>query len=106
MLEQIISAVVAGLVSIIGVIVFWLCSRIRTKALQSEVNGLKQAFANSGKLYYVECENCHNRIYLSQAKIEVSEDNTVQDNASLLKEFKTVLDNAIEQFEKKNKMEE
>ena len=112
MLEQITTALIAGGVSVIGALVFWLCSRLRTKAMQNELNTIKQALSNSGKLYYVECPHCKQKIYLSQAKIEIAETAEIQsesesiNDTDLLKEFKTLLNNAINQFEKKTIMEE
>ena len=107
MLEQITTAVIAGAVSIIGTLVFWLCSRVRTKAMQDEISSIKQVMANSGKLYYVECPECHTRIILSRAKIGVADDNekkqdTLQD---VLQQFKSLLDEAVNKLapvEKKN----
>ena len=106
MLEQITTALIAGGVSVIGALVFWLCSRLRTKAMQNELNTIKQALSNSGKLYYVECPHCHNKIYLSQAKIEIAETAEIQSESQatdkdILSEFKMLLNDAINQFEEK-----
>lgn len=99
------SALIAGGVTLIGAVVFWLCSRIRQKAVQNDLNSIKQAMANSGRIYYVVCPECNTRVYLSQAKIGVADEDTEKQQRAkdeLLLEFKNVLDNVINQFEKKN----
>lgn len=101
------SALIAGGVTLIGAVVFWLCSRIRQKAVQNDLNSIKQAMANSGRIYYVVCPECNTRVYLSQAKIGVADEDTEKQQKAkdeLLLEFKNVLDNAINQFEKKNEI--
>lgn len=114
-MEQLTSALIAGAVSIIGAIVLLICSRIRSKALKSmqdEINTVKQVLANSDKLYYVECPQCHTRVYLSQSNIGVAENPKTENensNVLLVQEFKTVMDDAInrllENDEKKTIME-
>lgn len=101
------SALIAGGVTLISAVIFWLCSRIRQKAVQNDLNSIKQAMANSGRIYYVVCPECNTRVYLSQAKIGVADEDTEKQQRAkdeLLLEFKNVLDNAINQFEKKNEI--
>lgn len=70
MSEQIIMALVASVVAIIGALTTFITSRLKSKALTSEIDAIKKAIAESDKLYFIECPNCNTKIYLSQVKIK------------------------------------
>lgn len=69
-MTEIITALVASAVSIIGALTVFITSRLKANALKAELDAIKKAIAESDKLYYIECPNCNTKIYLSQVKIK------------------------------------
>lgn len=67
---EILTALVASAISIIGALTVFITSKLKTNALKEEMDAIKKAIAESDKLYYITCPNCNTKIYLSQVKIK------------------------------------
>ena len=70
MSQEILTALVASVVAIIGAVTSFILSYLKSKSIQNELSNIKEALGRSDKLYYIICPNCKTKIYLSRVSIE------------------------------------
>nr|DAG62299.1 MAG TPA: suppressor [Caudoviricetes sp.] len=70
MSQEILTALVASAVAIIGAVTSFILSYLKSKSIQNELSNIKEALGRSDKLYYIICPNCKTKIYLSRVSIE------------------------------------
>lgn len=70
MSQEILTALVASTVAIIGAVTSFILSYLKSKSIQNELSNIKEALGRSDKLYYIICPNCKTKIYLSRVSIE------------------------------------
>ena len=70
MSPEILTALVASAVAIIGAVTSFILSYLKSKSIQNELSNIKEALGRSDKLYYIICPNCKTKIYLSRVSIE------------------------------------
>ena len=70
MSQEILTALVASAVAIIGAVTSFILSYLKSKSIQNELSNIKEALGRSDKLYYIICPNCNTKIYLSRVSIE------------------------------------
>lgn len=70
MSQEILTALVASAVAIIGAVTSFVLSYLKSKSIQNELSNIKEALGRSDKLYYIICPNCKTKIYLSRVSIE------------------------------------
>lgn len=70
MSQEILTALVASAVAIIGAVTSFILSYLKSKSIQNDLNNVKEALGRSDKLYYIICPNCKTKIYLSRVSIE------------------------------------
>lgn len=70
MSQEILTALVASAIAIIGAVTSFILSYLKSKSIQNELSNIKEALGRSDKLYYIICPNCKTKIYLSRVSIE------------------------------------
>lgn len=70
MSQEILTALVASAVAIIGAVTSFILSYLKSKSIQNELSNIKEALGRSDKLYYIICPKCNTKIYLSRVSIE------------------------------------
>lgn len=70
MSQEILTALVASAVAIIGAVTSFILSYLKSKSIQNELSNIKEALGRSDKFYYIICPNCKTKIYLSRVSIE------------------------------------
>lgn len=70
MSQEILTAIVASAVAIIGAVTSFILSYLKSKSIQNELSTIKEALGRSDKLYYIICPSCKTKIYLSRVSIE------------------------------------
>lgn len=71
MTQEIITALVASAVAIIGALTSFIVAYLENKARKKEITELKQSLRSATNLYVV-CPECSTKIYLS--KVDILED--------------------------------
>lgn len=68
-MEEIITALVTGIVAILAALVSLVVSRINAERVRGELDSLKNALEEGGGVYYIICPSCGKKIYLSGVQI-------------------------------------
>lgn len=70
MSNEVLTALIASGVAIIGAITSFVLNWLKAKSIQIDLSSIKEALGSSDKLYYIVCPNCKTKIYLSKVSIE------------------------------------
>lgn len=70
MSTEVMAALIASSVAIIGALTSFVVNWFKAKSVQSDISSIKEALGRSDKLYYIVCPNCKTKIYLSRVSIE------------------------------------
>ena len=70
MSNEVLTALIASGVAIIGAITSFILNWLKAKSIQVDLSSIKEALGRSDKLYYIVCPNCKTKIYLSRVSIE------------------------------------
>ena len=70
MSNEVLTALIASGVAIIGAITSFILNWLKAKSIQIDLSSIKEALGRSDKLYYIVCPNCKTKIYLSKVSIE------------------------------------
>lgn len=78
MSNEVLTALIASGVAIIGAITSFILNWLKAKSIQVDLSSIKEVLGRSDKLYYIVCPNCKTKIYLSRVSIEeeITEDGT------------------------------
>lgn len=68
-MQEIIAALITGGVSVIGAVVALVVSLLNRKKIQSALDSIKSGVDAGGGSFYVVCDKCGNRVYLSSGNI-------------------------------------
>lgn len=68
-MQEIVAALVTGGVSVIGAAVALVVSLLNRKKIQSALDTIKSGVDAGGGSFYVVCDKCGNRVYLSSKNI-------------------------------------
>lgn len=77
MSNEVLTALIASGVAIIGAITSFILNWLKAKSIQLDLSSIKEALGRSDKFYYIVCPNCKTKIYLSRVSIE--EEETTED---------------------------
>lgn len=72
-MEQILTALVTGIVAILTAVFSLVVSRINAEKTRGEIDSLKKTLDDSGGVYYVICPSCGKKIYLSGVQIHAED---------------------------------
>lgn len=70
MSNEVLTALIASGVAIIGAITSFILNWLKAKSIQVDLSSIKEILGRSDKLYYIVCPNCKTKIYLSRVSIE------------------------------------
>nr|DAN85819.1 MAG TPA: 24-sterol C-methyltransferase [Caudoviricetes sp.] len=70
MSNEVLTALIASGVAIIGAITSFILNWLKAKSIQVDLSSIKEVLGRSDKLYYIVCPNCKTKIYLSRVSIE------------------------------------
>lgn len=70
MSNEVLTALIASGVAIIGAITSFILNWLKAKSIQVDLSSIKEVLGRSDKLYYIICPNCKTKIYLSRVSIE------------------------------------
>lgn len=70
MTNEVLTALIASGVAIIGAITSFILNWLKAKSIQVDLTSIKEVLGRSDKLYYIVCPNCKTKIYLSRVSIE------------------------------------
>lgn len=70
MSSEVLTALIASGVAIIGAITSFILNWLKAKSIQVDLSSIKEVLGRSDKLYYIVCPNCKTKIYLSRVSIE------------------------------------
>lgn len=70
MSNEVLTALIASGVAIIGAITSFILNWLKAKSIQVDLSSIKEVLGRSDKLYYIVCPNCKTKIYLSKVSIE------------------------------------
>ena len=70
MSNEVLTALIASGVAIIGAITSFVLNWLKAKSIQVDLSSIKEVLGRSDKLYYIVCPNCKTKIYLSRVSIE------------------------------------
>lgn len=70
MSSEVLTALIASGVAIIGAITSFILNWLKAKSIQVDLSSIKEILGRSDKLYYIVCPNCKTKIYLSRVSIE------------------------------------
>ena len=70
MSNEVLTALIASGVAIIGAITSFILNWLKAKSIQVDLSSIKDVLGRSDKLYYIVCPNCKTKIYLSRVSIE------------------------------------
>ena len=70
MSTEVMAALIASSVAIIGALTSFVVNWFKAKSVQADLSSIKEALGRSDKLYYIVCPNCKTKIYLSRVSIE------------------------------------
>lgn len=70
MSNEVLTALIASGVAIIGAITSFILNWFKAKSIQVDLSSIKEVLGRSDKLYYIVCPNCKTKIYLSKVSIE------------------------------------
>ena len=70
MSNEVLTALIASGVAIIGAITSFILNWLKAKSIQIDLSSIKEVLGRSDKLYYIVCPNCKTKIYLSKVSIE------------------------------------
>ena len=70
MSNEVLTALIASSVAIIGAITSFILNWLKAKSIQVDLSSIKEVLGRSDKLYYIVCPNCKTKIYLSRVSIE------------------------------------
>lgn len=70
MSNEVLTALIASGVAIIGAITSFILNWLKAKSIQVDLTSIKEVLGRSDKLYYIVCPNCKSKIYLSRVSIE------------------------------------
>lgn len=76
MSNEVLTALIASGVAIIGAITSFILNWLKAKSIQVDLSSIKEVLGRSDKLYYIVCPNCKTKIYLSRVSIEEEEEIT------------------------------
>lgn len=76
MSNEVLTALIASGVAIIGAITSFILNWLKAKSIQVDLSSIKEVLGRSDKLYYIVCPNCKTKIYLSRVSIEEEEEFT------------------------------
>ena len=71
-MNELITAIVVGGVSIIGSLVSLIVSRINAKKVKTDIETIKSVLDESGGIFYVTCPVCGKKIYLKGVDIHTA----------------------------------
>lgn len=75
-MSELITALVSGAVLVIGSLAMFIATWLKQKSIQNEIDGIRNALANSSQLYYISCPNCGHKIYLNSVTINAEQKTT------------------------------
>lgn len=70
MSNEVLTALIASGVAIIGALTSFILNWLKAKSIQVDLSSIKEVLGRSDKLYYIVCPNCKTKIYLSRVSIE------------------------------------
>lgn len=70
MSNEVLTALIASGVAIIGALTSFILNWLKAKSIQVDLTSIKDVLGRSDKLYYIVCPNCKTKIYLSRVSIE------------------------------------
>ena len=70
MSNEVLTALIASGVAIIGAVTSFILNWLKSKSIQVDLSSIKEVLGRSDKLYYIVCPNCKTKIYLSRVSIE------------------------------------
>ena len=70
MSNEVLTALIASGVAIIGAVTSFILNWLKAKSIQVDLSSIKEVLGRSDKLYYIVCPNCKTKIYLSRVSIE------------------------------------
>lgn len=70
MSNEVLTALIASGVAIIGAITSFILNWLKAKSIQVDLTSIKEVLGRSDKLYYIVCPKCKTKIYLSKVSIE------------------------------------
>lgn len=70
MSNEVLTALIASGVAIIGAITSFILNWLKAKSIQVDLTSIKEVLGRSDKLYYIVCPYCKKKIYLSRVSIE------------------------------------
>ena len=72
MTQELLSALLAAAIAIIGAVATYVVNYLKNKQIKERLKTLEDFIASDETEYYVECPNCKNKIILSKVKILVN----------------------------------
>lgn len=72
MTQELLSALLAAAIAIIGAVATYVVNYLKNKQIKERLKTLEDFIASDETEYYVECPNCKSKIILSKVKILVN----------------------------------
>lgn len=70
--SELLAAIIAAAVTLIGAITTYLVNYLKTRSLKQRLQTLEEFFASDDTEYYITCPNCNSKIVLNKIKIIAS----------------------------------
>lgn len=72
MTQELLSALLAAAIAIIGAVATYVVNYLKNKQIKERLKTLEDFIASDETEYYVECPNCKSKIILNKVKILVN----------------------------------